>query len=158
MTSSDPHAALLGLFAGTPFRELEHPPAAAAADYHAVVGSRLQQQAKALFLRGYHAEGSKDYLVYALPGDRTADLEALAGRDRLRLATPAELFRATGCRFGELRPVGSIFGVELILDERLLAENELYFNTCRLDRSLVVAPRHLVALERPTIHRNGGSA
>jgi hypothetical protein len=46
--------------------------------------------------------------------------------------------------------VGSIFGCELILDERLLAEDELYLNAARLDRSFV-APADLVALERPMI-------
>jgi len=152
----NPYEALLERFTstGTPFRELSHPPAAAAADYHVVVGSRLAQQAKALLFRRYRRDGRKDYLVYAVPGDRTADLDALrtvASSTRLRLATAEELGRVTGCRFGELPPVGSIFGVELILDERLASEPELYFNAGRLDRSFVVEPRHLLALERPTI-------
>jgi hypothetical protein len=38
---------------GTPFRELEHPPAASALDYHRIVGSRLGQQAKALLDRSF---------------------------------------------------------------------------------------------------------
>jgi len=151
-----PYQALLERFAATrtPFREISHPPAAAAADYHVVVGSRLAQQAKALFLRRYRRDGRKDYFIYALPGDRTADLDAL-GRHvssaRLRLATPDELKRATGCGFGELPPVGSIFGVDLVLDERLVREPELYFNAGRLDRSFVVEPPHLVALEAPSL-------
>jgi len=141
---------------GTPFRELRHPAAAAAADYHVVVGSRLEQQAKALFLRRYRRDGTKDYVIYALPGDQTADLQALGASSggRLRLATEDELRRHTGCSFGELPPVGSIFGVELVLDERLLDEQELYFNACRLDRSFVVESHDLVELERPAIHRN----
>jgi Ala-tRNA(Pro) deacylase len=159
VTSSDrvPYEALRALFAssGTPFRELEHPPVAAATDYHAVVGSRLAQQAKALFLRRYRHGGGKDYVIFALPGDRVADLDTLgaSGDARLRLATEDELRRHTGCRFGELPPVGSIFGVELVLDGRLLDEAELYFNACRLDRSFIVAARDLLALERPVVHR-----
>ncbi len=151
-----PYEALVERFTSTrtPFRELSHAPAAAAADYHTIVGSRLAQQAKAIFLRRYRRDGGKDYLVCAVPGDRSADLEMLRGRvsaSRLRLATPDELQRVTGCRFGELPPVGSIFGMELVLDERLLGEPELYFNAGRLDRSFIVEPAHLVALEQPII-------
>jgi Ala-tRNA(Pro) deacylase len=153
-----PYHALVERFrsTGTPFRELEHPPAAAALDYHLVVGSRLEQQAKALLLRRYRADGAKDYVVLALPGGDTADLDAVAAASasrRLRLATAQELREVTGCRFGELPPLGSVFGVELIVDERLLAEPELYFNAGRLDRSFVVEPAKLVALERPLVVR-----
>ena len=76
-------------------------------------------------------DGGKDYVVYALPGSAEADLEALqrvTRSSRLRLATAAELELQTGCRFGELPPLGSVFDCELVLDERLLHEPELYFN------------------------------
>jgi Ala-tRNA(Pro) deacylase len=156
VTSSEgPHAALRAhlLDHDTPFREIQHPPAASALEYHQVVGSRLTQQAKALLCRRYRDDGGKDYVIYSLPGDAEADLGALAAASggRLRLATRQELERQTGCRFGELPPVGSIFGCQLILDERLLAEDELYFNAARLDRSFVVAPADLLALEQPMI-------
>ncbi len=159
MNGSSPYERLVDRFVttGTPFREIDHPPADTAAAYHEVVGSRLAQQAKALLLRRYRADG-RDYLIHALPGDRSADLGSLAaavGAVRLRLATARELHEATGCRFGELPPVGSVFGVALSLDDRLLAEPELYFNAGRLDRSFVVEPEHLRALERPVIVRDG---
>lgn len=55
MTSSEqsPYELLRRRFeaTATPYRELTHVPAASALDYHAVVGSRLEQQAKALLLR-----------------------------------------------------------------------------------------------------------
>jgi Ala-tRNA(Pro) deacylase len=156
MSSERPYAALRAhlLRHDIPFREIQHPPAASALEYHQVVGSRLAQQAKALLVRRYRDDGGKDYVIYALPGDAEADLDAVsaaASSVRLRLATRQELERQTGCRFGELPPVGSIFGCELILDERLIAEGELYFNAARLDRSFVVAPADLIALERPMI-------
>jgi Ala-tRNA(Pro) deacylase len=155
-SSEGPYAALRAhlLSHATPFREIQHPPAASALEYHQVVGSRLAQQAKALLCRRYRDDGGKDYVIYSLPGDAEADLDAvsaIAGSARLRLATRQELERQTGCRFGELPPVASIFGCELILDERLVSEDELYFNAARLDRSFVVAPADLVALEQPMI-------
>lgn len=158
MTNSDrsPHQALRERFAttATPYREITHAPAAAALDYHAIVGSRLEQQAKALLFRRYRSDGTKDYLVYALPGDAEADIDALrtvTASSRLRLATQAELEQQTGCRFGELPPLGSLFGCELVLDERLLSQPELYFNAGCLDRSFIVEPAHLVEVEQPRI-------
>ena len=155
LSQPSPYELLVDRFAaaGTPYREIEHPPAASAAAYHEVVGSRLAQQAKALLLRRYRPDG-RDYLIHTLPGDRSADLDSVAaavGAVRLRLATARELQEATGCRFGELPPVGSVFGVALSIDERLLAEPEVYFNAGRLDRSFVVQPGHLRVLERPLV-------
>jgi Ala-tRNA(Pro) deacylase len=140
VTSSEgPCAALRAhlLTYDTPFREIEHRPAASALEYHQVVGSRLTQQAKALLLRRYRDDGGKELRHLLPPGGAEADLDAVsaaASSARLRLATRQELERQTGCRFGELPPVGSIFGCELLLDERLLTEDELYFNAGRLDR------------------------
>jgi Ala-tRNA(Pro) deacylase len=157
VTISDrPYAALRAYLtaSGTNFREVTHPPAASAREYHRIVGSRLSQQAKALLFRRYRPDGGKDYLVYALPGDAEADLGVLAretGSVRLRLATRAELEQQTRCHFGELPPVGSIFDCELVLDKRLLGEDELFFNAGCLDRSFVMSPQALVSLERPTL-------
>ena len=106
------------------------------APYDALVGSRLEQRAKALLFRRYADGGAKSYLVYALPGNAEAHVE---------------LERQTGCRFGELPPFGSIFGCALALDGRLLTVAELYFNAGRLDRSVVLTPDTLVALEAPTM-------
>jgi Ala-tRNA(Pro) deacylase len=102
----------------------------------------------------FAANGAKDYLIYALPGNAEADLTSLAAASastRLRLATSAELERTTHCRFGELPPIGSIFGCQLILDARLLNQTELYFNAGRLDRSVILVPGDLVRLESPLI-------
>jgi Ala-tRNA(Pro) deacylase len=157
VTSSDsPYKLLLQRLrsTGTPFRELSHPAAGSAREYHEVVGSQLEQQAKALLFRRYRTGGGKDYLIYALPGNAEAELTRLATASaslRLRLATSAELEQTTGCRFGELPPVGSIFGCPLVLDQRLLTQPELYFNAGRLDRSIILAPADLAALETPLI-------
>jgi hypothetical protein len=70
VTSSEgPCAALRAhlLTYDTPFREIEHRPAASALEYHQVVGSRLTQQANALLLRRYRDDGGKEYVIYSLP-------------------------------------------------------------------------------------------
>src|SRR6266540_6211602 len=66
----------------------------------------------------------------------------------VRLGSRDELREVTGCGFGELPPVGGLFGLPLLFDQDLLAEDELYFNAGSLTASMVVSPRALEALER----------
>ncbi len=137
-----------------PFEEIHHPPVGSAEEYSRVVGSALDKQAKALLLRRYRRAGGKDLVLHSLPGDRRGDLEALAvplEAKRLRLATTDELKAATGCNWGELPSIGSIFGLPLSVDERLLAHARVYLCAGRLDRSVVLDPHDLKAVEAPII-------
>jgi len=137
-----------------PFEEIEHPPAASAEEYSRVVGSALHEQAKALLLRRYRRAGGKDLVIHSLPGDARGDLNALTEpleAKRLRLASVDELKEATGCGFGELPSIGSIFGITLSIDARLLDQDRVFFNAGRLDRSVVLNPKDLSAVEAPIV-------
>ncbi|MDH6486638.1 YbaK/EbsC family protein [Streptomyces sp. SAI-127] len=139
---------------GVPFQEIEHPPAASAEEYRRVVGSALHEQAKALLLRRHRRGGGKDLLIHVLPGDQRGDLDALAGpleAKRLRMARGGELREATGCSFGELPSVGSVFGLPLSMDARLLAQKRIFFNAGVLDRSVILDPKDLEAVESPIV-------
>jgi Ala-tRNA(Pro) deacylase len=139
---------------GVPFEEIEHPPAASAEEYSRIVGSQLHEQAKALLLRRYRLAGGKDLVIHSLPGDQRGDLDALAGpleAKRLRMASADELREATGCGFGELPSIGSVFGLPLSMDARLLAQKRIYFNAGVLDRSVVLDPNDLKELESPIV-------
>ncbi|MFJ1561500.1 YbaK/EbsC family protein [Streptomyces mirabilis] len=139
---------------GVQFEEIEHPPAASAEEYSRVVGSALREQAKALLLRRYRRAGGKDFVLHSLPGDQRGDLDALTevlDAKRLRMANAGELAEATGCTFGELPSVGSIFGIPLSMDARLLAQPRIFFNAGALDRSVVLDPQQLKALESPIV-------
>ena len=86
--------------------------------------------------------------------DQRGDLEALAtplDAKRLRLATADELKAATGCNWGELPSIGSIFGLPLSVDERLLTHDRVFLCAGRLDRSVVLDPNDLIVLETPII-------
>lgn len=139
---------------GIPFEQIEHPPAASAEEYSRVVGSALDEQAKALLLRRYRRSGRKDLVVHSLPGDQRGVLDALAlplEAKRLRLATADELTGATGCSIGELPSIGSIFGLPLSMDGRLLAHDRVYLCAGRLDRSVILDPNDLKKIEDPII-------
>jgi Ala-tRNA(Pro) deacylase len=136
---------------GVRYRIIGHEAAASADEYHAILGTRYEQMPKAIFLH-YQGEDRKGFAILALQAHKRADLErvrrVLNARD-VRLGSRHELREVTGCGFGELPPVGGVFGLPLLFDQDLLAEDELYFNAGSLTASMVVRPRALAALERP---------
>lgn len=136
---------------GIAYSVVEHEPAASADEYHAVLGARYEQMPKAVFLR-YRGEDGKRFVILAIQAHKRADLERVAtlldARD-VRLGTREQLRAVTGCEFGELPPVGRLFGLPLLFDRDLLAEELVYFNAGSLTRSMAVDPTALEALERP---------
>src|SRR5260370_20701547 len=107
---------------------------------------------KAVFLRYRRQEGER-FAILALQAYKRADLKRIASlldARAVRLGTRQQLRDMTGCEFGELPPVGSLFGLASLLDQDLLREETLYFNAASLTRSFAVAPRGLeAALEGP---------
>jgi Ala-tRNA(Pro) deacylase len=138
---------------GVAYYLIDHPPAASAEEYHAVLGTSYEQMPKAIFLRYRDSDDCDRYAILALQAHKRADLERVAtlldARD-VALGTRAQLREVTGCEFGELPPTGGLFGLPMLFDEQLLQEEELYFNAGLLTRSMVVRPQALEALERPT--------
>ncbi len=138
--------------AGVEFRLLDHEAAGSAEEYQRALGTRMEQQAKALFVR-VKKPGNKSFAVVALQAQKQADLRQISRLLRafeVRLATADQLREVTGCSFGELPPFGVPFGIPLVLDRDLLAQPEIYFNIGSLERSMAVNPSVLESLESPT--------
>lgn len=137
-----------------PYRRIEHQRAASADEYHAVLGTRYEQQAKALFVR-YKRTGEKGFVVLAIQAQKRADMSRLGrlleARD-VRLGTSEQLREVTGCEFGELPPVARPFGLQLVLDKDLLNENEIYFNAGDLETSIAIDPKAIDELEAPILY------
>lgn len=135
------------------YEEINHEPAGSAEEYHNTLGTRYEQQAKALFVR-YKKTGQKGFVVVALPAQKQADLNiirALTRSKEVRLATEAQLKEVTGCNFGELPPLGKLFGLQLLMDEDLLKEEKIYFNAGDLSYSIAISPRLIEELEKPIL-------
>jgi prolyl-tRNA editing enzyme YbaK/EbsC (Cys-tRNA(Pro) deacylase) len=93
-----------------PYRLIEHRAAGSADEYHEVLGTRYEEQAKALFLRHKGRDGN-GFATLALQAQKRADLRrvrSLLGARELRLGTRDQLRETTGCDFGELPPVGRL--------------------------------------------------
>jgi Ala-tRNA(Pro) deacylase len=149
----DVHAAISQYFADNhiPYREIHHAPGGSTEDYHQAVGCRYEQQAKCLFLKVRESDRSY-FVICAIPAQKKANMKAL--RDLLSakevgFATKDELKTVTGCNFGELAPVGKLFGVPLLMESDFLNETEIFINAGRLDISFAFNPHDLARVESP---------
>jgi Ala-tRNA(Pro) deacylase len=139
--------------ANATYEGFEHEPAGSAEEYHNTLGTRYEQQAKALFVR-YKKTGEKGYIVVALQAQKRADLSVIKNLMQakdVKLGHKDKLKEVTGCNFGELPPLGKLFGLKLFMDKDLAAEDKIYFNAGDLAYSIAIAPDEIVKLEAPEI-------
>jgi len=137
---------------GISYKEIKHSPGASAEDYHNALGCRYEQQLKCLLLKIYTE--TEYFAILTIPAQKRADLEAiktLISAKKIRMATKEELKEITGCNFGELPPIGSIFQIRLIMDRDFLNETETYLNAGKVDVSFVINPTDLQKAENPVI-------
>jgi Ala-tRNA(Pro) deacylase len=137
--------------AGVPYEVLVHAPVSTSEEAARIRGSPLEAGAKALVVR---AEDRAVHLV--LPADRRVDnarLRAILGTRKLRFATPAELETLTGCPPGAVPPFGTLFGLPVLLDERLTACERLHFNAGSRTRSITMRSADLVRLSGARVCR-----
>lgn len=135
------------------FHSIDHPPVASAEEYHKTLGTRMEQQAKALFVR-YKRSGSKGFVIVALQAQKKADMETICRllfAKEVRLGTSEQLMEATGCNYGELPPFGKLFALKLLFDKDLLNEPKIYFNAGSLTSSITLNPADLVRVEEPVL-------
>ena len=135
------------------YQVLDHNPVASAEEYQKVMGTRYEQQAKALLLR-YKNSDQKGFIVVSVQAQKTVNLEQLKellGVKVLKMAQKGQLVSETGCNFGELPPLGSIFGLPLMMDKDLLGEELIYFNAGLLTKSIVMNPISIKEIEEPQL-------
>lgn len=135
------------------FNEIFHKPAASAEEYHNELGTKYEQQAKALFVR-YKKPGLKSYAVIAIQAQKKCDLERikrLLNASEIRMADVGQLKAETGCDFGQLPPFGKLFGFQLLMDQELINEDCIYFNCGDLSFSLSMDPKIIQKIEDPII-------
>jgi Ala-tRNA(Pro) deacylase len=136
---------------GVAFEILDHPPAHTSDEAARVRGTRLRQGAKALVVRA-----EDRFLHCVLPADLRADnaaLRALVGTRKLRFATREELLRLTGCEPGAVPPFGNLFGLPVLLDAALCANERVVFSAGSHGRSITMRCADLVRISGATVCR-----
>jgi Ala-tRNA(Pro) deacylase len=137
--------------AGVAFEVLEHAPVRTSEEAARVRGTRLEQGAKALVVRA-----DECFVHCVLPASRRADnaaLRGLVGTRKLRFATREELLALTGCEPGAVPPFGNLFGLPVLLDEALCANEHVVFNAGSPSTSITMRCADLVRLSGATVCR-----
>ena len=135
---------------GIPFEKLEHVPVTTSDAAAGARGGRLAEGAKALVVKA----GEQYYHLIISAAERVdnSKLRKIIGARRIRFANSEELFELTGCLPGAVPPFGNLFGLPVLMDNALLAEETVYFNCGSHAVSLRMAR---VDLERATEARIG---
>jgi Ala-tRNA(Pro) deacylase len=141
---------------GIHFEELHHEEVGDPVEYSHKIGTRLEQQAKALLLRCKKNGGEKFFIVVSVPANKKVDFNAVSskvgvGTKSIRVAEKEQMYELTGCEPGELPPLGKLWGVQLLFDEALFAEPKIYFNAGSLGYSIIANPHDIAKVEEAVI-------
>ena len=135
---------------GITYQVFEHEPVYTSEQAAQIRGVDLKTGVKALVLKteeGYYVMG----LVAA---DRRVDLKKLAEivkTKKLRLASPQEVLKITGCEVGSVHPFGNLHGLPIYLDGSVLENDTINFNAGLHTFSIQMKARDLIRVVRPKI-------
>ena len=143
------------------FRIIEHEAEGRSDKISAIRGNRPDQAAKAMVLDVRGGGGGRRHVLAILPGSRKLDFEAVAGLFEARkcgFASPDTAQALTGCVMGSVPPFALDPALSIVVDEDLLANDTLFFNAGRLDRSMELDTRDWLGVARPRIARIAAKA
>ena len=143
------------------FRVIEHEAEGRSETISVIRGNRPDQAAKAMVLDVRGGGGGRRNVLAILPGNRKLDFAAVAKLFEARkcgFASPESAEALTGCAMGAVPPFAMSPDLALVVDEHLLANDTLYFNAGRLDRSMELDTRDWIAVAKPRIAKIAGPA
>ena len=138
------------------FRVIEHEAEGKSAEISAIRGNRPDQAAKAMVLDVRGGGGGRRHVLAILPGSRKLDFAAVATLFEARkcgFASPETAQELTGCVMGAVPPFALDPALTIVVEEDLLANETLFFNAGRLDRSMELDTRDWIAVAKPRVAR-----
>src|SRR5882672_3375504 len=158
MTSTSTYTRLIAFLDqhGAQYRLIDHPPEGRTEAVSPMRGNALSQAAKCIVLMVKLGKKVTKYVLGVVPGDARVDLNAVKAIMKgtyVSFASPDIAERLAGSVAGTVLPFSFNPELELIVDPSLLANDELYFNAARLDRSIVVKTSDYVTLAKPRLER-----
>jgi len=94
------------------------------------------------------------FVMGLIAADRRIDLKKLAkivGTKKLRLASPQEVVKITGCEVGSIHPFGNLHRLPIYLDSSILENNTVNFNAGLHTVSIQMEAKDLIKAIRPVI-------
>lgn len=110
---------------GIPFEELLH-----AKSLQAAQSAKLANVDEARVAKGVLLNVDDDLLLAVIPASRSIDYRCLSAKLRRKVSLAGEASVAyvlTDCEVGAVPPVGGAFGLQTILDDEILAADDIYF-------------------------------
>ena len=138
------------------FRVIEHEAEGRSEKISVIRGNRPDQAAKAMVLDVRGGGGGRRHVLAILPGNRKLDFAAVASLFEARkcgFASPETAQEITGCAMGAVPPFSLDPALAVVVDENLLANDTLFFNAGRLDRSMELDTRDWLAVAKPRVAR-----
>lgn len=138
------------------FRIIEHEAEGKSAEISVIRGNRPDQAAKAMVLDVRGGGGGRRHVLAILPGNRKLDFAAVATLFEARkcgFASPETAQALTGCVMGSVPPFALNSDLAIVVEEDLLANDTLFFNAGRLDRSMELDTRDWIAIAKPRVAR-----
>lgn len=136
------------------FRVIEHEAEGKSEAISVIRGNRPDQAAKAMVLDVRGGGGGRRHVLAILPGNRKLDFGAVAALFEARkagFASPETAQEITGCAMGAVPPFALDPALAIVVEEDLLANDTLFFNAGRLDRSMELDTRDWLAVARPRV-------
>jgi Ala-tRNA(Pro) deacylase len=136
------------------FRVIEHEAEGRSEAISVIRGNRPDQAAKAMVLDLRGGGAGRRHVLAILPGSRKLDFNAVAALFEARkcgFASPDTAQELTGCVMGSVPPFALNPALSIVVDEDLLANETLYFNAGRLDRSMELDTRDWLAVAQPKV-------
>ena len=138
------------------FRVIEHAAEGKSEAISAIRGNRPEQAAKAMVLDVRGGGGGKRPVLAILPGSSKLDFAAVAALFEARkcgFASPETAQELTGCVMGAVPPFALNPALSIVVEEGLLANETLFFNAGRLDRSMELDTKDWIAVAKPRVAR-----
>ena len=138
------------------FRVIEHAAEGRSEAISVLRGNRPDQAAKAMVLDVRGGGGGKRHVLAILPGSRKLDFNAVAALFDARkcgFAKPETAQELTGCVMGAVPPFAPNESLAIVVEQDLLANDTLFFNAGRLDRSMELDTQDWLAVAKPRIAR-----
>ena len=138
------------------FRVIEHAAEGKSEAISVIRGNRPDQAAKAMVLDVRGGGGGRRHVLAILPGSHKLDFGAVATLFEARkcgFASPETAQELTGCVMGAVPPFVFDPALSIVVDEDLLANDTLFFNAGRLDRSMELDTRDWLTVAKPRIAR-----
>ena len=134
------------------YRLIEHDLEGQTEAVSALRGNRLSEAAKCIIVMVKIGKKQKRFVLAVVPGDKRINLNAIKALYKgtyVSFASNDIAEQLAGSVSGTILPFSFSPELELIVDPSLLANETIYFNAARLDRSLALNTKDYMSIAQP---------